>query len=176
MHLARRAFSIFFNWATGMANPQDNDLQGDDALYLKLWLQLAKSSKSVEQEMEGRFQKHFKQSMSRFDVLSQLHRFDPEWLPMGKLASHLLASKGNITRLVDRMIAEGLIDRRPSPEDRRIIQVGLTAKGRDLFAEMAIAHAEWSQQLLGGTDPRQVKQLLKLLTALNQELRTTPPG
>ncbi|NIB40416.1 MarR family transcriptional regulator [Pseudomaricurvus alkylphenolicus] len=142
-----------------------------DTLYLKLWLQLARSSKVMEQEMETRFQKNFKQSLSRFDVLSQLDRCDPDWLPMGKLAGQLIASKGNITRLVDRMISEGLIDRRPSPEDRRIIQVGLTDKGRSLFAEMAVAHADWAKSLLGSLDIGHGQELLDLLVNLNRAVK-----
>ncbi|HCS28347.1 MAG TPA: MarR family transcriptional regulator [Spongiibacteraceae bacterium] len=151
-----------------MQRLKDLNVNDSDAIYLKLWLQLAKSSKAIEQEMEARFQKNFKQSMSRFDVLSQLDRCDPEWLPMGRLANQLIASKGNITRLVDRMIGEGLIDRRPSPEDRRIIQVGITDKGRTLFKEMAIAHAQWSKSLLGALDLKHGKQLLSLLVKVNK--------
>ncbi len=151
-----------------MQSLKNLNMDDSETLYLKLWLQLAKSSKSIEQEMEARFQKNFKQSMSRFDVLSQLDRCDPDWLPMGRLARQLIASKGNITRLVDRMIQEGLIDRRPSPDDRRIIQVGLTDKGRALFEEMAIAHAEWARHLLGGLDQRQGESLLELLITANK--------
>lgn len=149
------------------------DMDDSETIYLKLWLQLAKSSKTIEQEMETRFQKNFKQSMSRFDVLSQLDRGDPEWLPMGQLARQLIASKGNITRLVDRMISEGLIDRRPNPEDRRIIQVGLTDKGRALFQEMAIAHAEWAKSLLGNLDLEHSKKMLEMLTHVNKAFKAS---
>ena len=149
------------------------DMNDSDTIYLKLWLQLAKSSKAIEQEMEARFQKNFKQSMSRFDVMSQLDRCDPEWLPMGKLAQQLIASKGNITRLVDRMIMEGLIDRRPSPKDRRIIQVGLTDKGRLLFEDMAIAHAEWAQSLLGNLDLEHSQQMLEMLLDVNKAFKAS---
>lgn len=86
----------------------------------------------------------------------------------GKLARQLLASRGNITRLVDRMIAEGLVDRRPSPEDRRIIQVGLTDKGRALFAEMVVAHAQWAKSLLKDLNAKKSAQLLELLIDMNK--------
>jgi len=145
--------------------------EGDDSntLYLKLWLQMAKCSKTIEQEMEARFQKNFKQSLSRFDVMSQLNRCKPDRLPMGKLAQQLIASKGNITRLVDRMISEGLLDRQPGPEDRRVIQVGLTPKGQALFDEMAGAHAQWAEHLLNKLNLPDSHQLLDLLTRINRE-------
>ncbi|MCV6614722.1 MAG: MarR family transcriptional regulator, partial [Cellvibrionaceae bacterium] len=118
-------------------------------IHLKVWLQLAKSSKSIEQEMETRFHQRYRQSMSRFDVLSQLYRYNPDGLPMGKVAEQLLASRGNITRLVDRMVNEHLIERCASPIDRRVIQIRMTRKGRQLFEQMAQAHADWSEELLG---------------------------
>ncbi|MEX0827517.1 MAG: MarR family transcriptional regulator [Haliea sp.] len=156
-----------------MRSLKNMDMTESETIYLKLWLQLAKSSKAIEQEMESRFQRTYKQSMSRFDVLSQLDRCDPEWLPIGKLAKQLLSSRGNITRLVDRMIAEGLVDRRPSPEDRRIIQVGLTNKGRDLFTDMAVAHAQWAKSLLADLNPKKSIQLLDLLVDVNKAVKTS---
>ncbi|WP_299772738.1 MarR family transcriptional regulator [uncultured Pseudoteredinibacter sp.] len=139
--------------------------------YLKVWLQLAKSSKSIEQEMETRFHQRFKQSMSRFDVLAQLYRYSPEGLPMGKVAEQLLASRGNITRLVDRMVNEHLIERSASPLDRRVIQIRITDKGLQLFEEMAQAHADWSQELLGDLTPLEIDQLLHLLKRANSAFK-----
>ena len=154
-----------------MQSPENRPVDNAEPLYLKLWLQLAKSSKAMEQEMEARFQKSFRQSLSRFDVMSQLHRCDPEWLPMGRLAGQLIASKGNITRLIDRMIVEGLIVRRSSPEDRRMIQVGLTDKGRALFEDMAAAHAAWAESLLGNLDREHGRLLLELLVTVNRAFK-----
>ncbi|MBB6522408.1 MarR family winged helix-turn-helix transcriptional regulator [Pseudoteredinibacter isoporae] len=139
--------------------------------YLRVWLQLAKSSKSIEQEMETRFHQRFKQSMSRFDVLSQLYRYSPEGLPMGKVAEQLLASRGNITRLVDRMVNEHLIERSASPLDRRVIQIRITEKGLQLFEEMAQAHADWSHELLGDLTPLEIDQLLHLLKRANSAFK-----
>ncbi|GAA6153451.1 MarR family winged helix-turn-helix transcriptional regulator [Pseudoteredinibacter isoporae] len=139
--------------------------------YLRVWLQLAKSSKSIEQEMETRFHQRFKQSMSRFDVLSQLYRYSPEGLPMGKVAEQLLASRGNITRLVDRMVNEHLIERSASPLDRRVIQIRITDKGLQLFEDMAQAHADWSHELLGDLTPLEIDQLLHLLKRANSAFK-----
>lgn len=139
--------------------------------HLKVWLQLARSSKSIEQEMETRFHQRFKQSMSRFDVLSQLYRYSPEGLPMGKVAEQLLASRGNITRLVDRMVNEHLIERSASPLDRRVIQIRITDKGQALFEEMAEQHAAWSKELLGDLTPMEIDQLLDLLKRANHAFK-----
>ena len=133
--------------------------------YEETWLQLLCYSKALEQEMGNRFRKHFKQSLTRFDLLSQLTRQDPGRVTIGKLAQQLLASNGNITGLVDRMIAEGLIERHSRPGDRRSVEVGLTDKGRELYRQMASAHADWTQSLMSERltveDAEQLTALLK---------------
>jgi len=138
--------------------------------YLKVWLQLAKSAKRIEQAMETRLQQEFGQSMSRFDVLSQLYRLTPGGAPMGKVGAQLLASRGNITRLVDRMVDEGLIERRADSHDRRVTEICITDKGLQLFTPMAAKHALWCEELLGGLDPAQAQVLVELLKQTSREL------
>lgn len=62
------------------------------------------------------------------DFLSQLERRGGGQ-KMTDLARALLLSKAGLTKLVDRMEAEGLVERSPSSDDRRVIHVGLTAEG-----------------------------------------------
>ena len=51
-------------------------------------------------------------------------------LPMHQLAGELGCDSSNVTGLVDRLAARGLVARRESPEDRRVRHVVLTAAGR----------------------------------------------
>lgn len=141
-----------------------------DDTYLRVWLQLAKSAKRIEQSMETRLQQEFGQSMSRFDVLSQLYRLVPGGAPMGKVGSQLLASRGNITRLVDRMVDEQLIERRADSHDRRVTEICITDKGLQLFEQMANKHAIWCEELMGGVNKDQAQQLVSLLKQANRHL------
>lgn len=56
--------------------------------------------------------------------------------PMNELARHLGISRPAATGLVDRLIAQGLAGRRGDPEDRRVIRVNLTPKGRRILANI----------------------------------------
>lgn len=64
-----------------------------------------------------------------FAVLHLLLHADKRRMPMTRLADDLSMSSGGFTKLADRMGQEGLIDRRNSAGDRRVIYAGLTADG-----------------------------------------------
>lgn len=64
-----------------------------------------------------------------FAVLHSLLLAPEHRLPMNALARDLSMTSGGFTKLADRMAVDGLIDRRSSAEDRRIVNARLTAKG-----------------------------------------------
>ncbi|MCQ6553683.1 MarR family transcriptional regulator [Streptomyces sp. C10-9-1] len=53
-----------------------------------------------------------------------------EPLPMRRVAERLKCEPSNITGIVDRLEARGLVERRPSPDDRRVKLAGATEEGR----------------------------------------------
>ena len=57
-------------------------------------------------------------------------------LPMHELANQLACDSSNVTGIIDRLEARGLVARRPSPDDRRVKHVVLTARGRRLQARL----------------------------------------
>ena len=57
-------------------------------------------------------------------------------LPMNELAARLACDNSNVTGLIDRLEARGLVTRQPSSEDRRVKHVVLSDKGEQLRAEM----------------------------------------
>ena len=138
--------------------PQPADEQ---QLYFAVWQQLMLCSKTLEQEISNRFRKQFKQSMIRYELLSQLD--DGKWLAIGKVAAQLPSSNGNITKLVERMLAEDLLSRRRNPQDRRIIEIGLTEKGQNLLTAMTNAHAMWTKKLMDSDDAQSNADQLHLL-------------
>ncbi len=66
-----------------------------------------------------------------------LHLIEPgQPLPMSRLASALSCDASNVTGLVDRLEARGLVARRPSPDDRRVKVLDLTSTGSRLRAQL----------------------------------------
>src|SRR5436190_23971412 len=66
-----------------------------------------------------------------------LHLIEPgQPLPMGRLADTLSCDASNVTGLVDRLEARGLLRRRPSGDDRRVKVLELTPAGVRLRAQL----------------------------------------
>ena len=61
-----------------------------------------------------------------FEVLLRISRADRGQISMGALAQQVALTTGGITRLLDRMIAAGLVERVPCPTDRRVYFAALT--------------------------------------------------
>lgn len=139
-----------------------------DSLSLSLWLQLMKSSKAVEAAVSARFRAEFDQSLARFDVLSQLYRMDGRRGTVGQIAGQVMASGGNITALIHRMVEDGLVVRSTSPVDRRSSEVTMSPAGLALFLRMADAHRTWVQEALEPMPEREKKLLVDLLRQLRQ--------
>jgi len=77
-------------------------------------------------------------SIPQLDVLRRL-RHGPS--PMRRLAIQMNCEASNLTGLVDRLEARGLVERRPHPEDRRVRCVALTEAGETLGNQVWLAVA-----------------------------------
>ncbi len=99
-----------------------------------------------------------------YDVLAQLNLAEDSMLPMNQLAESVLLSRSGVTRLVDRMAQEGLVERAQCDTDRRIVYARLTTKGRDLFERsMPIVRAGVTEYF---TSPLTAEELTTLRAAL----------
>ena len=68
-------------------------------------------------------------SLPYFSVLMLLLDAEEQRLPMSRIARDLSMTSGGFTKLADRMARDGLIDRRGSSGDRRVVFAALTAEG-----------------------------------------------
>jgi len=77
-----------------------------------------------------------------FDVLIHVAAAPGGRLTMSQLSAEVALTKGGVTRLVDRMVGAGLVDRENSSKDRRSIQVVLTTAGREALTQAIAVHIE----------------------------------
>jgi DNA-binding MarR family transcriptional regulator len=101
-----------------------------------------------------------------YDVLSALRRQgEPYTLPATGLARETGLSSGAMTNRIDRLETRGLVRRRPDRNDRRGVNVSLTAKGRKLI-DKAIQHRlDSARDSLEALDAEQQRELAALLRA-----------
>jgi DNA-binding MarR family transcriptional regulator len=116
-------------------------------------------------------------SRSRRDTSARIHELglaprqanalrclDPEApIAMSRLAEALHCDNSNVTQIVDRLEADGLVERRPSPRDRRVKTLVLTAHGREMRAEVERRLTEPPPLLaaLRGEDARLLRDALR---------------
>lgn len=134
---------------------------------LRVWLRLLKLSRGMENRLREKLRTEFGTTLPRFDVMAALGRHQ-KGLKMSELSSVLMVSNGNITGIVDRLVADGCIVRVPVAGDRRAWQVQLTGKGREEFAVMAKAHEAWVNAMLDELGPEDADDMILLLDRLNQ--------
>ena len=77
-----------------------------------------------------------------FDVLINVGAAPDGRVTMSRLSNDIALTTGGVTRLVDRMVDAGLVERSACPSDRRSIHVILTTEGRDVLDRAIAAHIE----------------------------------
>lgn len=130
---------------------------------LRLWIALARCYSTYSRSVTCKISE-YGLTAPQFGVLEALHHLGP--LALGELAEKLLVTGGNVTYVMDRLEAQGLARRERSPEDRRVIQAQLTAKGRTLIAEVFPGHADFVERLSGNLTPEEQDELRGLLKKL----------
>ena len=87
-------------------------------------------------------------SPSQFNVLNLVHG-EPEGRSQSELSRALLMHRSNITGLVDRLEARGLVQRQSTPGDRRSYQVVLTTQGNELMEQILPHYYRASEEVWG---------------------------
>jgi len=147
----------------------------DHEAELRLWLRLLTCTTLIEGEVRRRLRDEFDVTLPRFDLMAQLDRA-PNGMTLGELSQRMMVSNGNVTGLAERLVEQGLLDRRPSPNDRRAQIVSLTADGRRAFRAMARTHEDWIAQLFAGLDAAEIDQLMNLLAKAKASARKAVNG
>lgn len=107
-----------------------------------------------------------------FAALMLLVRAQEQRLPMSRLAQELGMTSGGFTKLADRLARDGMIDRRNSAGDRRVVYAALTPLGEQTVrdAERTYAASVRTQVLavIGGESLLHVADTMKSLREANQ--------
>src|SRR5476651_1584363 len=102
--------------------------------------------------------------------LAALHHLTEagESLPLGQLAERLSCVKSNVTQLVDRLEADGLVSRTGDPNDRRSRLAVLTDAGRTAYAKGSEIQVQVERELFGVLTADESHTLHELLAKLQR--------
>jgi DNA-binding MarR family transcriptional regulator len=82
----------------------------------------------------------------------------------------MLVTAGNLTGLVDRAERDGIVERRPDPNDRRLTRVALTTRGQKVAQKAIARHSQLAEEILGPLKAGEREELRRLLGRLREAL------
>ncbi len=135
---------------------------------LRMWIRMLRTTRFVETQIREFLRDTYDTTLPRFDVMAALYRADDS-LKMSVLSKQLLVSNGNVTGIVDRLVADGLVMRVAIENDRRAMPVCLTPEGRKLFARMAKDHEALVSQLFSQLQHKDLDLIADVFSRLKEE-------
>ena len=157
------------------AETKVSERPADHEAELRLWLRLLTCTTLIEGEVRSRLRDTFDVTLPRFDLMAQLDKA-PNGMTLGELSQRMMVSNGNVTGLVDRLVEQKMIERRPSPTDRRAMLVNLTPEGRKTFRTMARTHEGWIAEIFEGLTRNEMDSLMQLLAKTKAAARRAKQG
>lgn len=137
-------------------------------LALSTWVKLARAYSSFDKKSSESI-KEFGLTQPQFAVIEVIGHLGP--LKIGELCDKMLVTGGNMTLVLDNIEKLGFIERVPSREDRRAINIQLTPTGQKLFEDVFVKHAENITQFMSVLNAAEQKNLGDLLKKLGTALK-----
>jgi DNA-binding MarR family transcriptional regulator len=107
-------------------------------------------------------------SMGEYSVMALLYAAGPNGMRMSDLAQRRLMSTGGFTRLADRLVSRGLIERRRSDVDARSVDAILTKEGQALMRKARRQHhGDLRALFFGRLDDDQLRCLVDIWSRLD---------
>ncbi|GIP37421.1 MarR family transcriptional regulator [Paenibacillus sp. J31TS4] len=100
-------------------------------------------------------------------LLNRLQTEGPQ--KISALAEHLCITSGAVTGISDKLIEAGLAERSRSAEDRRIVYLGITEKGREILVELKERRQTLLNDLFGDIPQEDIQHLIELFRHLSDK-------
>ncbi|ODT66104.1 MAG: hypothetical protein ABS75_29015 [Pelagibacterium sp. SCN 63-23] len=129
--------------------------------------QLAYMIASLNRQLEGELEERLRPGgvpIEQFRILEVLDASEP--LAMGEIASQSLIEAPTLTKIIDRMVAEGLVYRAPDPNDRRRVLILTAAGGKALFKRLRGVSTAQEQRLIEMLQSEKAAELKTLLRSM----------
>ena len=132
---------------------------------LGVWIALARAYTTYIKAVAAKVQE-YDLTVPQFGALEALYHLGP--LSLGDLADKLLVTGGNVTYVMDRLEAQGLVTRYRSESDRRVVLAKLTEAGSALVTRVFPEHAAYIEHLCRHLDENEQQELRRLLKQLGK--------
>jgi MarR family transcriptional regulator, 2-MHQ and catechol-resistance regulon repressor len=132
---------------------------------IELWRNFMKAYKTVHKAVD----RNLEQAGMRIEELRLLFTLDRLGaVPMSVLAEEQVTTQASITGLVDDLEGRGLVERIRSTEDRRVINVKITKKGKDALEKGVGCHRQFIDRILSDFTDREAQELFSVMERLRR--------
>jgi DNA-binding MarR family transcriptional regulator len=138
-----------------------------DGAALDAWRSYLRSHASILRMLDADLATEHGLTARDYEVLLYLSQAADQRLPMSALAEQTMLTRSGITRLIDGLVAAGLIERVSCPNDARVSYAQLTAPGYEKLRQAGCTHVAGIRRLfLEHFTPDEIDQLAALLARL----------
>lgn len=137
---------------------------------LATWAAFLRAHARVVRELERELQAEHRLALTDYDVLVQLAATEDRRLRMSELADRLILSRSGVTRLVDRLVAEGMVERVSCETDRRGQWAALTDAGLGRLRTATPTHLRGvAEHFLDRLSPDELASMRDMLVRLDPD-------
>lgn len=134
------------------------------------FLEIVRFSEELQRGFAELFKKH-DMSPALYNVLRILRGAGEAGLTCGDVGGRLVQHDPDVTRLLDRLEKRGLIERRRSTEDRRVVRTNITDAGLALLSELDGPVDDLHERQLGHVPEARLKELLSIVEEARAQTR-----
>ena len=144
------------------------------SLQEQLVLNLMLTTRVVEENWTQYLKRAEGISPSQYNILRILRGARPKAARISEISDRMVTRDPDVTRLVDRLIKQGLARRERDSEDRRVVLVEITAAGLALLSRLDRPAADATEAAMAGLKPQQLRTLDTLLNEVRAGIKSYP--
>lgn len=134
-------------------------------------INLMRTTRAVEESWMQYLKRTEGISQSQYNILRILRGARTKAVKISEIADRMITRDPDVTRLVDRLIKQGLVRRERDSEDRRVVLVEITAAGLALLARLDGPAGGYTEGAMAGLRPQQLRTLDTLLNEVRAGIR-----
>jgi DNA-binding MarR family transcriptional regulator len=141
------------------------------SLQEQLVINLMRTTRAIEESWIQYLKRVEGISQSQYNILRILRGARPKAAKISEIADRMITRDPDVTRLVDRLIKQGLVRRERDTDDRRVVLVEITAAGLAMLARLDGPAGEYTEGAMAGLKPAELRTLDSLLNEVRAGIR-----
>ena len=134
-------------------------------------INLMRTTRAVEDSWVQYLKRTEGVSQSQYNILRILRGARPKAVKISAIADRMITRDPDVTRLVDRLIKQGLVRRERDSQDRRVVLVEITGAGLALLSRLDGPAEGYTEGAMAGLRPQQLRILDTLLNEVRAGIR-----